>query len=138
MSSALSLRLPLRRESARSLREALRPYLAAHSVPEKEARDIVLAAEEACINAIMHSGAIDSGFLVKARVVDHSVILDVSDEGRGFDHGACAFLPPADPLVEHGRGLFLIHELMDTAEVMPGPLAGGTTLHLVKRLPTFH
>lgn len=129
----LCLQLPLRRESAGRLRAALRRYLAAHAIPSSTARDVVLAAEEACINAIMHSGAIDTGFELTAEVVDHSVVLEVSDQGCGLAHGSCAFLPPADPLADRGRGLFLIHEVMDEVEVVSDSAVGGARLRMVKR-----
>jgi len=94
--------------------------------------DIVLACDEALINAFMHSGDVEGHIEVCADVHDHRILLTVRDRGCGFDLGTRDVVDIPDPLLTHGRGLFLVHALMDEVDIRSG--AGGTLVRMVKRL----
>ncbi len=81
--------------------------------------DVRLSAEEALLNAIEHGNKRRKGLLVEASfsIDDKQLELVIKDKGSGFDKIA---LP--DPtkdnniLRSHGRGVYLIHKLMDKVE----------------------
>lgn len=125
------LRFSVAPEPSRLLRarERIRDYLALHCADETIVNDVVLAVEEACTNAIRHSGSSDD--------IEILLVLEggdlkaaVKDKGRGF---AAETFDPArlpDPLLDHGRGLFLISRLCDEMELS---CDGGLEVRLVKR-----
>ena len=116
----MRLRLPLRRASARTLRASLARHLAQNDVPRPAADDVLLAADEAYINAFMHSGDIEGEVDVRAEVRAGRVLVEISDGGCGFELGSVDVWSRPDPFKTHGRGLFLIHHLMDDVKVRPG------------------
>jgi anti-sigma regulatory factor (Ser/Thr protein kinase) len=75
---------------------------------------IVLAVHEALINAQRHAGGATSA--VAAVEDSHALVVEVRDEGPGFDVGEHASEPPA-PLAERGRGLWLITQIAAGWEV---------------------
>ena len=96
------------------------------------ADDVVLATDEACINAILHSRA--SGRLrVRAHVVNRRLWIEVRDGGRGFAAESVDRRTPVDPLAAHGRGLFLITHLMDDVRIESHP-GVGTVVEMLKTL----
>jgi len=74
---------------------------------------------EALANAMLYGNASDPDkrVLVEAHFTANSVVVRVTDEGSGFDPDA---LPdptlPANRTRPHGRGIFLIRQLMDRVE----------------------
>ena len=66
--------------------------------------------------------------LVAAWVRHDRVVLEVSDEGPGFDVAGLRQEELPDLSAEHGRGLFLIHRLMDAVRIDSGE--GGTTVRM--------
>ena len=120
-----------RRGSARDMRCALRAYLDERSLDTRVVNDVVLAADEAFINALIHAG--DEGvILVSAWVEDGEASVVVRDLGRGFDATALtrAALPDQDQ--PHGRGLFLIRAVMDQVRITSGRT--GTTVQMIRRI----
>ena len=89
-------------------------------------------------NAIEHTGGGESQIAVSVRVTDEELSVDISDDGCGFDPAVLDLAAPPDPLSERGRGLFLIHHLMDDVEIVSD--SHGTTirmtLHLKGKLST--
>ena len=133
MSTVLRLRLPLRRSSAASLRSSVSGLLAANDVPSATAGDVLLAADEAFTNAFMHSGDVAGVVQLHAEIRDSHVLVEIRDRGCGFDPGVVDVTATPDPLVAHGRGLFLIHRLMDEVEVTSRGTGAGTVVRMVKR-----
>jgi anti-sigma regulatory factor (Ser/Thr protein kinase) len=93
--------------------------------------DIEVAVGEGLANAVEHAHRSDGGFEVAVVRDAESLIVEIKDGGRGFDHGRAA--PPARPPVEalRGFGMFIMRELMDDVRYSER----GTRLQLVKRLP---
>jgi serine/threonine-protein kinase RsbW len=94
---------------------------------------IELALTEALANAVVHGAKGDPSKTVECDVVsneDQSILIVVRDPGSGFDPGS---IP--DPLrgesvySDHGRGIFLINQLMDEVKF----LKNGTEIHMIKR-----
>ena len=94
--------------------------------------EIDLALREALANAIKHGAGGDASKEVRCCVAcdeSRGMMIVVSDPGKGFDP---ATVP--SPLVgeqlfsDHGRGLYLINQLMDQVWFS----GGGTQIHMVK------
>jgi serine/threonine-protein kinase RsbW len=101
------------------LRRDLRDWLASHDVEQESSQAVLLAASEAAENAIEH-GYRDNPFgtvQVTATISDDAIDVRVADHGVWVSIGAD---------VPRGRGLQLIHEVMDEVTVAPGE--GGTTV----------
>ena len=129
----LRLSLPPRRASARELRATLAGYLASNSVPRAIHDQVLLAADEAFVNAFLHSGDVGGAVEMRAQVLDGEVLVEVRDRGCGFEAGTVDVDTMPDPLVSHGRGLFLIHHLMDRVEVRSPATGRGTLVRMAKR-----
>lgn len=98
-------------------------------------QDVELAMREALANAIVHGAGNDPNRKVECCVACddlHGMLVVVRDPGEGFDPQT---LP--SPLIgenvfsEHGRGVFLINQLMDHVEYK----RGGTEIHMRKFRP---
>jgi len=84
------------------------------------ALNVPVALTEALSNAILRGnrGIRDKHVRVRAVVSDSALVLEVADEGAGFDLEACTVDPtrPGNLEREDGRGLFLMRSLMDRVE----------------------
>ena len=84
------------------------------------ALNVPVALTEALSNAILrgNGGSRDKHVRVRAMVSDSALVLEVADEGKGFDLDACTVDPtrPDNLEREDGRGLFLMRSLMDRVE----------------------
>jgi serine/threonine-protein kinase RsbW len=82
--------------------------------------NVPVALSEALSNAMLRGNEDDPAKLVRIRVlVDPTgLVLEISDEGGGFDLDECTQDPttPANVTREDGRGLFLMRRLMDRVE----------------------
>ncbi len=94
---------------------------------------IELALTEALANAVVHGAKADPSKIVECDVVandDESILIVVRDPGTGFKPGEVP-----DPLQgesvysDHGRGIFLINQLMDEVKF----LKNGTEIHMIKK-----
>ena len=83
----LRLSLPPRRASARRLRLSLRAFLSSHDVPRATIDEVLLAADEAFINAFMHAGDVDGAVTIQAQVRADRILVEIRDRGCGFDVG---------------------------------------------------
>ena len=79
-----------------------------------------IALTEAIANAILRGNGecSDKVVRVRARVDDVELVVEVVDEGAGFDLAACTLDPTTPEHLERedGRGLFLIRTLVDHME----------------------
>ncbi len=96
--------------------------------------DIAISISEAVNNAIVHGNRGDPSKSVRIELeeLDDGIRIRVRDQGMGFDPSQVA--DPRDPenlLVESGRGLLIIHHLMDEVHVIPEK--GGTLVEMIKR-----
>jgi serine/threonine-protein kinase RsbW len=94
--------------------------------------EIETALREALANAVVHGAKNDPGKQIQLCVacdMQRGMLIVVRDPGAGFDPDS---IP--SPLVgqnvfsEHGRGIFLINQLMDEVRYE----RGGTEIHMVK------
>ena len=103
-----------------------------HFDPEKHDA-IELALTEALANAVVHGAKADPSKIVECDVVsneDQSILIVVRDPGTGFDPGGIPNpLRGESVYSDHGRGIFLINQLMDEVKF----LKNGTEIHMIKR-----
>lgn len=99
---------------------------------EKLAYDLNLVLTEAMANAIQHANEGDPAkeVHIEISIVSQRLIIRVFDFGEGFD--VKQYVEPGHPLDERGRGIFLIHTIMD--EISYLPTATGHVLEMVKTL----
>jgi len=93
--------------------------------PRQLMLNVPVALTEALSNAILRGNRDDPRKHVRIRArVDHSVlVIEVVDEGGGFDLDACTIDPTTPERItsEEGRGLFLMRKLMDEVECESKP-----------------
>ncbi len=125
----LYFRVPPQPSHLLRARERIRDYLRQYCTDHEVIDDIVLCVEEACTNAIRHSGA--------AQDIEISLQFDrgclealVKDGGRGFDVTRFDPQRSPDPRADHGRGLFIMAALMDSFELSSD---GGLEVRMARR-----
>jgi anti-sigma regulatory factor (Ser/Thr protein kinase)/GAF domain-containing protein len=120
----LDLRVPNTTASLDVVRDALRAWLEGAPTDRAESEEIVLAAWEACANAVEH--AQDPGtdvVRVVAALDDARVRIVVEDSGR--------WAPPSDT-PDRGLGIHLMRSLMSSVEIDTGD--GGTRVTIERAL----
>jgi serine/threonine-protein kinase RsbW len=99
---------------------------------EKLAYDLNLVLTEAMANAIQHANIGDPSkeVHIEISIIDQHLIIRVYDFGVGFD--VKQYIEPRHPLDEHGRGIYLIHTIMD--DISYRHTESGHVLEMVKNL----
>jgi anti-sigma regulatory factor (Ser/Thr protein kinase) len=119
-----------RRAAAAEMRTDLRDFLARQAVGAGLAFEVVLAAHEAFVNAVVYAGG---GLIrVSACVTPSEVSVEVRDGGEGFASGRPDRRSQPDASRSGGRGFFIMESMMDEVGVLSG--RAGTTVRMVKRL----
>lgn len=119
--------------SLASIREFMRSTLSPYSHLEPLLYDIVSATHEAAQNAVVHNPEANDPVEVTCTVLDDAVSVEVRDRGNGFDVEEALPIELPDPDSIRGRGLFLIHSLMDEVETSTN--SSGTMVTMLKRAP---
>jgi serine/threonine-protein kinase RsbW len=112
----LNLAIPADAEHIGNATDAILACLASLNVEEEKSMAIGLAVQEALANAVTHGCQSDASKTIRCEVSADDqghVLIVVADPGPGFDYSA-----PPKPVVQdvyndHGRGVFLIRQLMD-------------------------
>ena len=95
---------------------------------------IELSLHEALANAVVHGAKEDPSKIVECVVAcddQAGILIIVRDPGPGFDPKAIPACTVGENLFSnHGRGIFLINQLMDEVKFHKN----GTEIHMVKRL----
>jgi serine/threonine-protein kinase RsbW len=94
---------------------------------------IELSLQEALANAVIHGAKEDPNKVVECMVGrdrERSILIVVRDPGTGFNPGTIPGCTVGENVYSnHGRGIFLINQLMDEVEFRKN----GTEIHMVKR-----
>jgi len=120
--------LPCRKRSLLAAREEVEKFAASHGFVD-DAEDIALATQEALQNIIRHACPIDDRIHFKCSTRRDRMVVEVTDQGQGFDVEA-AETKQRNPMAVHGRGLKLIRGLMDNVRIESDP--EGTVVHMEK------
>jgi serine/threonine-protein kinase RsbW len=120
------MRIPARAGELRSVRHALRGWLDGNGAPPAVGKEVALAVHEAAANSVEHAYPRTTGdLIVRARHDDGRLEVIVEDEGE--------WRPPSRT-DQRGRGLTLMHGLMDDVEIAPARSGSGTRVTLRKRV----
>jgi anti-sigma regulatory factor (Ser/Thr protein kinase) len=114
------------------MRRALRAYLSEQALDEHVVYDVVLAADEAFINAVGHAEADDALIRVTAHVSQSEASVEIRDGGGGFTLRRSDPSSVPDVRRTTGRGVFIMENMMDEVSVRSG--RGGTTVRMVRHL----
>ena len=109
------------------VRARLRSWLRSCDVGAKTAQDVLVAAGEACANAIEHGHRHSPGQQIRLRAVStaNQLHLTITDTGRWKTS------QPGD-LTHRGHGIALMRALMQQVTIEPGP--AGTTVDMYVRI----
>lgn len=108
---------------AGTARTALSKFAGVHSVTALDVENLIFALGEAIANAIQHSQTRDA-IEIKAHFSGDSIVITVSDHGRGISappQGAVSF---PNVFAEAGRGFAIMQRCTDFLEVESEPGAG--------------
>jgi serine/threonine-protein kinase RsbW len=107
---------------------------------EDDTHWVSVAVRESVINAIKHGNREDLDkhvtveFTLAPRVHPSSFVVEVTDEGDGFDSAVIANpLDPENVLKSSGRGIFFMRNFMDDVSIARRP-EGGTAVRMTKKL----
>ena len=126
----LGLLLPRDARTVPVARHICRESLRELGVAQECVGDIEIALTEACTNVLDHSGPGDQ-YEVQVTLTEQDCVIRVVDGGHGFDTEAPRVL--ADGAAERGRGIALMHALVDRVKFESRP-EEGTIVHLEKQL----
>ncbi|SFF23594.1 PAS/PAC sensor hybrid histidine kinase [Actinacidiphila alni] len=122
----LDITFPAESSQLAPVRKALRGWLAQCELPRHIAQNILVAAGEACANAVEHGHRTSSDTVqLRAEARVDKLHVSVVDTGR--------WRPPEPAANPHrGRGLILMRALMQRVTVTPGPV--GTVVDMQARI----
>jgi anti-sigma regulatory factor (Ser/Thr protein kinase) len=113
-------------------RRQVRELLAGTSVAAGEAEAIVLATAEALDNALLACRPTDCRVEVMISLIADHVCVEVRDAGAGIRGGCLDVVKLPGQGEEHGRGLYLMNELMESLELVHR--SQGTLVRMTKLL----
>jgi serine/threonine-protein kinase RsbW len=113
----LDLRMPGDIAAISGVADLVSERLSALDVPEEKRLEIALAVQEALANAVVHGCGNDPSKEVRCRLQrdpNGPVLIIVTDPGPGFNtEGLSDPKQPERLYSDHGRGVYLIRQLMD-------------------------
>ena len=105
--------------------------------PRQLMLNVPVALSEALSNAILRGNGHDPAkhVHVRAQVDARELVVEVADEGAGFDFDGLLIDPTAPENLERedGRGLFLMRKLMDRVERVDAPYGSGSIVRMTLR-----
>ncbi len=134
---AVRLTIPAKAEYIGLGRLALSGLARLHPEPlsDEMVADLKLALTEACTNAVRHAYDGGDGLVeITYELYADRLVVEVADDGDGFDLAPTPSAAGDDELVEGGLGIAIIRALADEL-VISGREQGGSTLRFVKHLP---
>jgi len=131
MRISLALSLPRDAATIPVARHIARDALREAGVTEDCTSAIEVALTEAATNVVRHSGD-DDEYEVAVSVTGEHCTIRVVDTGRGFDFASLGGTA-SEPSAEQGRGMELMHALVDQVTFESKPEAG-TIVNLEKHL----
>jgi serine/threonine-protein kinase RsbW len=129
------LTIPAKAEYISLSRLALAGLSRVRSFSDETLADLKLALTEACSNSVRHAygdgeGHVDISFELR----DDRLIVEVADDGTGFEPGEAGGNGGDEELSEGGLGIAIIRSIADEVEIAGGPDGRGSRLRFVKLL----
>jgi len=134
----ITLAIPSRVSEIERVVEVVVARCVAREFPRRAvALNVPVALTEALANAIVNGNREDAAkrVHVDACLDDRTLVVEVSDEGGGFDLDASTNRPGDAGFLERedGRGLFLMRSLMDCVEQFAAPEQGNVVRMTLRR-----
>jgi len=124
LTELLNLSMPANSESIDRITAAISDILARLEIAEQKRLEIGLAVQEALANAVVHGCNGDPSKTIRCRMNGDQqgrVVITVTDPGPGFAPKTLADPKQPENLYgDHGRGVYLIHQLMDEVQFERG------------------
>ncbi|MGE5384510.1 MAG: ATP-binding protein [Betaproteobacteria bacterium] len=135
MEALLDRFFPAETAALAEVRGAVRDACRQAGASEECTEEVVLAANEACMNIIQHGYAFAPGkrFCVRLHVHDGALVVRFLDCGRPLAEDELR-PRPLDELRPGGLGVHFMREVMDRVEVLPAPEGFTNLLQLTKRM----
>ena len=130
----IALSIPNEPSRIPEARHFVHSFLMDVETSNRDVFEILLAVEEAATNALRHSHRLpgEGTIRVICEYAPARFTVRVSDDGPGFDYDPAHYREMPDPLAAGGRGLFLMHRLMDEVDVRSTP--EGTAVTMTRQL----
>ena len=131
----MRLTIPAKPEYITLSRLALSGLSRVRPFPEDTLADLKLALTEACSNSVRHAYGDDEGHVeISFELRDDRLIVEVADDGSGFEPGDAGDERRRGELSEGGLGIAIIRSIADEVEIGGGPDGRGSRLRFVKLL----
>jgi serine/threonine-protein kinase RsbW len=132
---SVRLTIPAKAEYITLGRLALTGLARMRDLPSDTLGDLKLALTEACSNSVRHAypggeGVVEISYELHA----DRLVIEVSDDGAGFDPTESVGDDSGDELAEGGLGIAIIRSIADDVEIGAGEGGRGSRLRFVKVL----
>jgi anti-sigma regulatory factor (Ser/Thr protein kinase) len=98
-------------------RHLLADWLEHLDLDDGERADLLLVASELCSNAVRHASGLPGSLFLRAWAEGDAVVVEVEDDGSGFEPTVFYDDDLPDPEAEQGRGLYVVEALADELSV---------------------
>jgi len=135
-SRTVRLTIPAKPEYITLSRLALTGLSRVRPLSDDTLADLKLALTEACSNSVRHAYGDGEGHVqISFELSAHRLVVEVSDDGAGFDAGAGRQNGRStDDLTEGGLGIAIIRSIADELEIGAQEHGRGSRLRFVKLL----
>ena len=134
-SRVVRLTIPARPEYISLSRLALSGLSRVRPLPEDTLADLKLALTEACSNSVRHAYAGGEGHVqISFELREDRLVVEVEDDGTGFEHDGSGRELDPDELTEGGLGIAIIKAIADEFELGGREDRVGSRLRFVKLL----
>ena len=135
-SRTVRLTIPAKPEYITLSRLALSGLARVRPLAEETLADLKLALTEACSNSVRHAYDEKGGHVsISFELRDDRLIVEVVDDGAGFEPEAAGVNGDTAELSEGGLGIAIIRSIADEVEIGGGVNGRGSRLRFVKLLP---
>jgi serine/threonine-protein kinase RsbW len=129
------LTIPARAEYITLCRLALTGLARLRPIPEELVADLKLALTEATSNSVRHAYAEGEGVVeISYELSRDRLVIEVNDDGEGFDHDDDGDIGDLENLSEGGLGIAIIRSIADEFVLTRGPDGRGSRLRFAKIL----
>jgi serine/threonine-protein kinase RsbW len=129
------LTIPARAEYITLCRLALTGLARLRPISEELVGDLKLALTEATSNSVRHAYGDNAGRVeISYELYGDRLVIEVNDEGEGFDPGENTDLRDLENLTEGGLGIAIIRAIADEFALTRGPEGRGSRLRFAKVL----
>src|SRR4051794_17955225 len=129
------LTIPARAEYITLCRLALTGLARLRPISEEMVADLKLALTEAASNSVRHAYGTTEGHVeIAYELHGDRLVIEVNDDGEGFDPTADADLGDLENLTEGGLGIAIIRSIADEFDLSRGPRGRGSRLRFTRVL----